>query len=438
MNKNINLLFIENSSDDASLLLCLITDAHYSVKYHIVGTERGLRLALNGKTRWDLVISEHNLFRLNSDRAIAIVKKFDKDLPVIVVSGDMGEEQAVEAMRAGANDYLLKNNLQRLVPAIERELKDAAFRKMQNKKLNSLKAAIDQSHNIIFVTDIDGKIENMNRRFLEMSGLSSDSAIGKTANVFNHHREEEGVWHEQLKHVVVTKESWTGDVLCRNKDGDLFWSLVSISPVFENGEIVSLVNVAEDFSKYKEQEIELSEKALHDSLTQLPNRFLFNEQLEQIFKLVARNNGSAALLSLDLDNFKLINDTFGHLQGDNFLIEMAARLKSCVRETDLIARIGGDEFCILLRDINNLDDADYIVQKIFQALETPFQLSSCLHYAHVSIGVAFIPMDGLTPLEVRNNSDLAMYQAKYLGRVNGKNNYVYYNQYCSINKEVVA
>jgi diguanylate cyclase (GGDEF)-like protein len=295
MNAVLRILLVEDSEDDAELILRELRRGGLEPAYERVYTPGSLRQLLTQET-WDVILADYSMPRFSALEALRILKESGIDLPFIVVSGTIGEDVAVGAMKAGAHDYLMKENLSRLVPAVEREIRAAHERHAQRVA-------------------------------------------------------EQTVWHQ----------------------------------------------------------------AYHDALTGLPNRALFLDRLHQAVVYLRRQPGRLALLFLDLDRFKYINDSLGHTVGDEVLRNVAKRLVACVREEDALARLGGDEFALLLTRATDREQVASKAQRLLQSLDQPQYVAGRELHVGASIGIALFPDDAREPDVLLRNADVAMYQAKFRG-----------------------
>lgn len=449
MDNELEIIIVEDSENDSILLLRTLSSAGYKVKYHVVDGRDELVGRLNNGT-YDLIITDHIMPGFSSEESISIAKELSPDVPIIVVSGAKGEELAVAAMRAGAHDYVLKDDLKRLIPVVKTAL-DEGNRNKENKartkRLKMFERAVEQSRNIIFITDSSGNIEHINNRFTVVTGSTLKDVEGKPTDVFYSDLDDEYTWYDIQNKVVISKRDYTGQMWSRNKDDEVFSALVSISPIINGGgEVTNLVVVAEDFSKYQETLEDLAEKAFHDPLTKLPNRLLFEERLNLTLRSVNRKSKTtpnqedihkrfAGLLCIDLDKFKEVNDKLGHLQGDLLLQTVAKRLENCVRDSDTVARIGGDEFCVILAELEYHADAAVVADKILRSLSETIQLSNHERNISASIGIAIMPSDGGHTHEIKDNGDKALYKAKKSGR----NKYQFFNDDIDIKtREIIS
>src|SRR6188474_922725 len=287
----LRLLQVEDTEDDAALVQHALKRAGYEIFARRVDTAEGLRRELH-ESEWDLVIADYTMPGFSGTKALAIVREQHPDLPFIFVSGTIGEDTAVAAMRTGAHDYIMKENLARLPPAVERELREASVRRERH-------------------------LANQRVAYL----------------------------------------------------------------------------------------------AYHDSLTDLPNRALFLDRLQQAILRSHRDEKGLAVLLIDLDGFKEINDALGHHAGDLVLQEVATRLRGALRASDTVARLGGDEFAVLLpgTDVNR---AELAARKVLYDLQHPFVADGRPLLVSASIGIAAVPWHAATSDEVLQRSDSAMYLAK--------------------------
>ncbi|HSH72847.1 MAG TPA: EAL domain-containing protein [Methylophilaceae bacterium] len=292
--KSLHALIVEDSEDDTLLLLNELKKGGYDPIYIRVETAHDMLAELTNKT-WDIVYSDFTMPKFSAFDALALLHSTGQDVPFIIVSGTIGEDRAVNAMKAGAHDYILKGNLKRLIPATERELREALVR---------------QEHRI------------------------ADETIHQLAYI--------------------------------------------------------------------------------DPVTQLPNRARFHELIDEAIANIGNQKNSIALLLMDLDRFKDVNDTLGHDRGDILLKQVGVRLKSVLFEPDVVARIGGDEFGILLPHLTFPDDIKIVIKKLFDVLSSPFIIDGVPISVEASIGVAALPEHADNPHNLLQRADIAMYYAKKL------------------------
>ncbi|ARU56353.1 PAS/PAC sensor-containing signal transduction diguanylate cyclase/phosphodiesterase [Oleiphilus messinensis] len=282
--------------------------------------------------------------------------------------------------------------------------------------LTKLSSAITNSGASIIITDSRGIIEYVNDKFVAMTGWTADEIRGNTISVLNPIESTETEDSLRLEPSCLG-ENWKGEVLCRGKGDQRFWAAVTISAVSNDcQQVTNYVLSGIDISDLKEVNRKMEQLALFDSLTGLANRRLFIDRLNQSIKSAKRHGNKIALLFLDLDQFKRINDTLGHDSGDMLLLTVADRLKSCVRSQDTVARLGGDEFTILLNDVDDAQDATTVAKHILKTLKEPIKLGQHEVIVSTSIGITLAPDDSSNSDTLMKNADLALYKAKEKGR----------------------
>jgi diguanylate cyclase (GGDEF)-like protein/PAS domain S-box-containing protein len=279
------------------------------------------------------------------------------------------------------------------------------------------------SNESIIVTDAQNRILFVNPAFEIVTGYSAEEVIGKNPRILRSGMHDkpfyEKMWNDITQHGV-----WKGEIWNKRKDGELYLEWLTISAVKDRkGNVINYVAVFSDITEHKRNIERLTRLSLYDTLTTVPNRHLLEKRLESIIQMSKKHNQSFALLFLDLDRFKNINDTLGHRVGDNLLKETAQRLKSLLRKQDTIARFGGDEFVIILPNLKHIREAVYISEKIIESLKRPFYVNHQEMYISTSIGISVYPFDGTDKETLIRMADRAMYQAKK----NGRNQYVLYH-----------
>jgi diguanylate cyclase (GGDEF)-like protein/PAS domain S-box-containing protein len=300
--------------------------------------------------------------------------------------------------------------------AIIAVIRDISAREQANEKLREAAAFFEIAQDAIMITDKRGRISAVNPAFSTMTGYSTREAIGQTPRLL-HSGKQDGAFYAKLWDSLLTNGGWEGELLNRRKNGDLFIQYENISAIRDaQGRIVKFVAILSDITDKCRLEKEIEFRANYDLLTGLANRSLLIERLDQALKTSRRQKEPAAVLFIDLDHFKRVNDRLGHSVGDKLLQEAADRLRQCTRETDTVARQGGDEFVVVLTRIKGGDDAARVAEKIIAALAAPFQLDASIVSIGASIGIALAPDDGSDVDTLFRNADLAMYRAKSLGR----------------------
>lgn len=536
-------LIIEDSEDDA-LLLTRYLQQTYELIHVRVDSADGLSQALN-QGEWDVVLSDHAMPNFDSFAALKMVQQCGRDLPFIIISGAIGEDLAVAAIKAGAHDYLLKSNLKRLIPAIERELQAAQARRTHFQSEQRFRATFEQAavgiahvgldgrwlrvnHKLcvitgfteeelltrdrpsitypddmpdeldsrqkllagelpsstkeiryvrkddsqvwvnltwsltrtvtgepdyfieviediterkeateqlrlfarifdtinegVVVTDSTNNIVSVNPAFSSITGYSAAEAIGNNPRML-HSGLMDKVFYDKMWQSINKTGRWQGEISDRRKNGESYVEWLSISTMKdERGEFSHHIAVVSDISERKAAEEHMVYIAQHDFLTDLPNRMMLHDRLTQAIAHAGREQRKVAVMFLDLDRFKAINDTLGHLVGDKLLKVVASRISSVARVSDTVSRLGGDEFAIMLPYIENMDDIATIAVKLLTSVAGPCVIDGNDIEVTTSIGISVFPEDGDDSESLIAHADAAMYQAKG----NGRNNYQFF------------
>ncbi len=534
MDRPLRVLIVEDSEDDATLLLHELKRGGFDLTFERVATAEAMKAALL-RQAWDVILSDYDLPNFSAPKALALLKKTGLDLPFIIVSGKISEETTVVALKGGAHDYVMKNNMARLIPAIERELREADSRREHRRAEAALRESeqrfrllVAHSPDVIMRVDQESKILFINYTLPE---YTIESVLGKTAVSFL--SAEDGLRYMQALHEVfesgtarefevgaVGPTFWLSRLVPMKKDGRVESAMVIATniterkrveealrksearhrallsampdmmfriskegvylefiaskdddtrPLFPPDEFLGknikemltdhvarqamhyvlqaletgntqifeyelqmsgsrrdyearivvsgddeVMAIVRDITERKAQAAALEYQALHDILTDLPNRTLVMDRLKQAIHAADRENRPLALLLMDLDHFKDVNDALGHHHGDLLLKQVGPRVLSMLRESDTIARLGGDEFAVLL-PATDINGATVAAQKILEALERPFVVEGFFLEIGASIGIAAFPEHGEDTDMLMRRADVAMYQAKQSG-----------------------
>lgn len=418
------ILIIEDSPEDAELEVRALRMAGLDFEWRRVATFGELERALDSG-EWDAVISDVGLPGLSLGVALPLIRRYDAELPVVIVSGTIGEASAVAAMKAGVQDYVLKSDgLARLAPALEREVEDAGHRRRLNRErrlrrssereLRRLAAIVESSAEAIFSINREGSIESWNQGAEKVFGHPETGMIGAPAQILvpGDRLGEFDEWLELIREgdsVKHQESQW------QRQDGSLIHVSVTMSPIFgeDEREAVGASVIALDISYRLETESRLRFLADHDVLTNLYNRRRFERELEREVKLVNRFGGEGAVMIVDIDNFKAINDSLGHRSGDEVISRVAQIIRDSLREVDIVARLGGDEFAVYIPDGSSREVASRLVDAVSG---TTMVFGDRSVRASVSVGVAPVTDEGVTDEELMIRADLAMYEAKEGGR----------------------
>jgi len=298
--------------------------------------------------------------------------------------------------------------------------RDISKRKQMEEELRIAATTFD-SQDAILITDRDANILRANQAFQDMSGYDADELIGKNPRIIKSERHDADFF-QTIQSALLNSGKWSGEIWACRKNGEDYPTAVTITAVYDDHQQVSnYVSVARDISAIKKTEQEIHQLAFYDHLTQLPNRRLLLERLQRTIAASARHGWHGALIFLDLDHFKTINDTQGHVMGDRLLIEAARRLLTCVREIDSVARLGGDEFVVVLEELSTqaqeaAAQTEMIVEKIRDELSKPYDLNNYDYISTASFGVNLFRGHQESVEDLLKHADIAMYQAKTSGR----------------------
>ncbi|HWJ95261.1 MAG TPA: EAL domain-containing protein [Telluria sp.] len=285
-------------------------------------------------------------------------------------------------------------------------------------RLRQLSRAVEQSANAVLITDRHGTIEYVNPWFTRITGYRPQDVLGRTPRILKSAHTHPEV-HRRLWQTLLSGKKWHGELHNTKKNGDLYWCMETISPLKNDaGEVTHFVAITDDISDRKEAEQTIRHLAFHDALTGLPNRRLFRDRLAQALASARRNDGTVAVMLLDLDHFKKVNDTLGHGAGDELLVEVATRLRAAVRTNDTLARMGGDEFALIASDLTRPADAARLGAALVAALHAPALVQGHELQVGTSVGIALFPQDAADVDGMLKNADIALYRAKDHGRDN--------------------
>ncbi len=297
-------------------------------------------------------------------------------------------------------------------------IEDISDRIAAEAEMETLSQALKQAADSVVITDRQGIIQYVNPAFERITGYSRDTAIGHTHNIVKSGRHDEA-YYGHLWSTILDGGIFCDVTINRRADGSLYYEEKTITPIRDaQGEIEKFVSTGKDITDRMESQQRLYHLAHHDAVTNLPNRVLFLERLEHAIANSPRTGRLTAVVFLDLDRFKNINDTLGHDIGDKLLIAVGDRLSSCVRDSDTVARLGGDEFTILLENVAYAEDIAPIARNLLASLATPFHVGDHELFTTASLGISIYPGDGLDARTLLKNADTAMYRAKERGRNN--------------------
>ncbi len=295
-------------------------------------------------------------------------------------------------------------------------INDITDRKASDDYLKLVSRVFLYADESIFITDPDGWIIEVNPAFTRTTGYSREEVLGQNPRILQSGRHDR-VFFSELWSAVLTRGHWSGEIWNRRKNGEIYPDKLTISVVKnDEGETLSYVCISSDISLLKAQQRELELMALHDTLTGLPNRALLNDRLSMALAEVRRSGGKMAVCFIDLDDFKPVNDRYGHDVGDILLIEAAQRMSAILRATDTVARLGGDEFILILSEIQSEQEFVSMLSRIMDTIAKPYVLGEVSVTISASIGVTLYPDDNVDADTLLRHADQAMYLAKEKGR----------------------
>lgn len=376
---------------------------------------------------YDLVLLDYRLPDASGLAVLDWLIERRRDEAVIIISGEDAIDAAIGALRRGADDYVRKPyHVAQLQRAVEGALHRGALEKANRSMSQRLKASerlhrylVESSPDLIFTLDTEGRFSYISPRVTSLLGFERKALLRRPFTTLIMPEDIDRVCGLLAQPGIPPGENFTVELRLRCNQGvsdDCITVSLTATPMQTRAGSTGLYGVARDISERKRAEEIISFQAFHDQLTHLPNRVLFKDRLELAIAQAQRRRGALAVMFIDIDRFKLVNDTFGHAEGDTLLRAIAARLSSTLRSGDTLARLGGDEFTVLLPDIKLAQDAELIAAKILTTLDAPVPLSHGDYRATVSVGIALFPRDGTTAEELTRNADVAMYQVKRAGK----------------------
>lgn len=332
-----------------------------------------------------------------------------RDIPVILVSADISEQNQLAGLNLGSDDYLVKPIFHETLIIRVRNL---IQRNAERNKLRLAEYVFNFSGEAIMINDRNNNIVDVNAAFIKLTGYDKVDVMGRDPKLLS--SEKNSIEDYKIMWDAILKDGyWQGELWEKRKDGTVYPKFMTVSVVRDRaGDIEFYLSNFVDISRYKESELRIAHLAHHDALTGLPNRLHLQIFLEQSMLIAKRRSEQLAVMFLDLDRFKNVNDTLGHPVGDELLIQVAGRLKSCIRDYDVVARLGGDEFVVILRGPNILSDAIVVAEKLNHRLSQPFRIGTHSLHTSSSIGIALYPDNAENIDDLMRNADTSMYFAK--------------------------
>ena len=417
--ETIKVLLIEDDEDDYLLtsdLLGEVKDVRYDIQW-VSKYDGALATLCSGD--FDVCLID---YRLGPGNGIDLMREALANgcpIPMILLTGQGGKDIDNEATDAGAADYLVKGNVEAhvLERAIRYAIANGRMIRQMRESETRFRSLVESAKDAIMLTDFQGKIISWNEGAETIFGYSRDEALQLSLpDLFP---ESEGSGQTNVRPFTATGLLHTNSKAIElkgiKKDGEEFPLEISLSS-WETIDGLFYSGIIRDITDRKSLEQQLTHQALHDPLTKLANRVLFRDRVEHALAKIARSKTAMAVLFLDLDNFKTVNDSLGHARGDMLLVSVAERLRTCLRSTDTPARLGGDEFAVLIENARHPEDAVFVVERITEALRDPFTIDGKEVFVETSLGIAASVTGIENPEELLRNADVAMYKAKSQGK----------------------
>jgi diguanylate cyclase (GGDEF)-like protein/PAS domain S-box-containing protein len=434
--------------DDEPRLLASLHDLLDNRGFQLITATNGAEACAHlSKLRFDLVLLDLRLPDMSGHQIMDFINERGIDANVIMMSGDVGIDSAIGALKRGAYDYLRKPYSQEeLLKTVDNALQQRRLELANQRIASQLETSermyrylVDSSPDMIFTLNHEGRFTFINDRAMPLLGMDREELMGKHYSMLVHDEDIERARYVFSERRTDGQASRSVELRLKCLGGHVTERAFSITLIptalssigmhlQESGahkhDLIGTYGVARDITDRQRAEEVISYQAYHDILTDLPNRILFKDRLGLAVIQAKRKQTELAVMFIDLDRFKLVNDTLGHVKGDELLQQVSLRLKECLRRGDTLARQGGDEFTIVLPELATRQDAAVIADKFLECLQRPFDLAGQEVHISASIGIAVYPADGESIDELLRHADIAMYQVKG----EGKNGHCFYHE----------
>ncbi len=415
--KNIAVLYVEDDADIRRHLSEFLR-RRVGTLYTAANGQEGLEMWR--QHRPEVVVTDIMMPVMDGLKMAELIQRESPSVPIIVTTAFNETEFFLKAIDLGIDKYVIKPiNTELLLQAIQK----SAWSVKASLERQLATTVFNVSSDAILIADSENRIVSVNAAFCEITGYSADEVAGRNPKILSSGKHD-AKFYQAMWRDLREAGRWSGEVWNRRKNGEIYAELLTVNTVKnDRGELTHYVAIFADITEHKQIQEHVRYLAHYDALTNLPNRVLFNDRLGQALINAQRADSKAAVMFLDLDRFKNINDTLGHGAGDMLLQEVAARLTDCIRQGDTVSRLGGDEFVVLLPELNDEKDTQRVAQKLLNTLAFPIVLQGHELHISASIGISYYPMDGTNTETLMRHADIAMYRAKEEGR----NNYQYYH-----------
>ena len=422
----LRILHLEDDAADSELVSTLLRRAGLDCELVRVDTKAGFEACLASEG-FQLILSDFSIPGFDGHTALALARERRPELPFLFVSGTIGEDRAVESLKEGATDFVLKDRPQRLATAVRRALAEAEERTLRLRAEEALRRSEERyalaargANDGLWDWDLVKGALYLSPRWKSMLGLGEQEVGCDPGEWLDrvHPQDLPGLKARLDSHLSARSEFFECEYRIAHRDGGHRWMLTrGVAVRDEAGTAVRMAGSQTEITQRKAAEEQLLHDALHDSLTGLPNRVSFMDRLTMVMNRGSRwSEHRFAVLFLDLDRFKLVNDGLGHVIGDKILVAFARRLEACLRQGDTVSRLGGDEFALLLDRTGSAKEATRAAERIHRVLETPFHVEGNEVFESASIGIALSTTGYDRPEDIIRDADTAMYRAKAMGR----------------------
>jgi diguanylate cyclase (GGDEF)-like protein/PAS domain S-box-containing protein len=409
------ILLVDDVPSNLHVLIAALKQS-YRIKTATNGFD-GLKLASKVDDKPQLILLDVMMPQMSGIEMLRHLRNdpITREIPVIFVSADASEQSQLDGLDLGADDYLTKPVVTSVLLARMRNLLE---RRQADAQVRLAVHVFEHSGEALLISDRNNLVVEVNPAFERLTGYSADEVKGRDPKFLASGRtsadEYRAMWQAINAHGF-----WQGEIWDRHKDGSIYPKILTITVVRNSqGSIDYYIASFTDIRAQKAAEERIRYIAHHDPLTGLPNRLHLQIGLEQAIATSRRKREQVAVIFIDMDRFKVINDTLGHTVGDELLVEVAHRLRGCVRENDLVARLGGDEFVIVLAGASVLADATAVSGKVLLALGAVYHIKGYQLHSSPSIGISIYPNDSSSIESLMKHADTAMYLAKEQGRNN--------------------